>query len=224
MPITIPDGLYQLAVPASDTLGGGSPVDFPGTPWYSALADSTDATVIQSVDSFTIEYRFECPLAAVSDPLYNTNHWVRVRAQKGSGATNQALLMDLRQGGVSLHSWSITLSTTLATYQEDLDASVVAAITGGGYAGGLSLRGTTQLPGGLTANRVIVAQAHLGVPPVGFAHAVPSSTGIGWDVQPIASGTYARFVSGGPGVEIVTGIEQAGAIISYDGAGFTVKS
>ena len=89
------------------------------------------------------------------------------------------------------------------------------------YGSGLSLRGDAVHIS--TPNRVVVAMARLAVPPVGFAHLVPSSTGVGWDVAPIASGTYARFVSGGPGVEIVTGIEQAGAIVSTDGAGFTVE-
>ena len=224
MPITIDESLMQWAVPAADIPNTGTPVfpnNFLSPPWFTPLADLSDATIIQTGDLSDLgaAYRFECSLSSVAAPGYTTNHFVRMRAQKSDSGT-QTLGVELRQSGTVLHSWSIALSTTLATYDEPLSPSIVAAIAS--YGSGLSLRGNAVHIS--TPNRVIVAMVRFAVPPVGFAHLLPSSTGVGWDVAPIASGTYARFVSGGPGVEIVTGIEQAGAIVSTDGAGFTVKS
>lgn len=224
MPLSIPEGLYQWAVPTSDIPNPGSPVfpnDFLSTPWYPSIADLSDASVIQTDDlgDLGAAYRFECALSAVSDPGFDTNHFVRVRAQKSDSGT-QTLLMDLRQGGSSLHTWVLTLTAGLATYDEPLDPSVVAAISS--YSSGLSLRGDAVHIS--SPNRVIVAAVRLGVPPVGFAHLLPATNRPGFERVGIASGSYARPAAAGFGWEIATGIEQVGALVSTDGASFVVKS
>ena len=104
MPITIDESLMQWAVPASDIPNTGSPVfpnNFLSPPWYPALADLTDATIIQTSDlgDLGAAFRFECSLSSVTAPGYTSNHFVRVRANKSDSGS---LVMDLRQRGASL--------------------------------------------------------------------------------------------------------------------------
>jgi hypothetical protein len=222
MPFTVPDALYQFAVPVSDIGVGG--LDFVSTPWYPNISDGSDSTIIQSVDSFTVQYVFECGLSGTNDPLYDTNFIARIRAQKASGATNQAIVIDLRQSGTTIYSWGITLSTTPTTYEESIPSSAAALITSGGFAGGLSIRGTTQLPGGLTPNRVVVEDVKLGVPPVGFEHLIPGADGVSWSVAPVAGGSYVMPAASGFGWEWFDGVERAGCLIGFDGRSYTLKT
>lgn len=179
-----------------------------------------DAKIIQAADADVFEYDCEMTLGAtITDPLQSAGHLVRVRAQK-SDAFNRNLLVELRQGGATLASWTInSLTTSLQNFDLTLSGGEADSIVpAGGLYAGLSVRLTAKDGSLGHPNRPIVSQVYLQAPNPAFAHL--DISGGGFIVAPPASGHYLTLSGGG--ILRVAGVEDATALVLDPGGGFKV--
>lgn len=212
--------MAQFARPVSPDIDASNWTSTAATLWEAVdEAVASDADIIQAADSDSFEYDCELTLGAtIGDPLQSGGHSVRVRASK-SDAFNRNLLVELRQSGATLASWTInSLTTSMANFDLSLSGPQADSIVpSGGFYTGLSLRLTAKDAVLTHPNRPIVSQVYLTAPDAAYAHLVESAGGL--VVASPASGSFLE-ASGG-GLLRVSGVEAASGLV-HDAAGLRV--
>jgi hypothetical protein len=134
-----------------------------GHQWWDGLVAPSDGLTTRTTVSNPINRAAEATLSDVEDPNIGSGHVLHWDLWKPAGATTLTVTMELRQGTITIASFSHVATTTVTAYDDALTTTQAAAITD--YAA-LNLRINANTTGSGASSIPHLTYFSLEVPPV----------------------------------------------------------